>query len=458
MKNNSSDVVVVICNYNNKNYLDNAIGTIKNSNYDGVDIVVVDNASTDGSSSFLTNQHPDVHLISLAENLGGAGGFHVGLKYAKKNKYPFVVLMDNDAAVDVNTIYEMKAYLSKNSAVGLVGPAICKMDNSDYIQEVGSLISKASYCHEPLYPGFKYDYIKNMKPIRSDYLAACCVMTRLDVLDRIGFFDASYFIYWDDVDWCNRILKYGYSIYALPYLRCFHKCGASHDAVSTLPRYYYWRNRLKYFSDCLSSHDKNLFYKFIKKDIKKNVIFSHFAGMRELNNTMFMAINDFLDGNFGKINEIHNVPIRVNNKIDYIKRNLPSGGYNLKFDDSLIEVANESPYVLRDFYLRLVGGVLNTLRSLPQTYSFNINCPIINNNDVHDSLGDLPSNVFVNYGCGDFKNTIYMCAHLYDCDNENVNQFFCDVYFNFKSELDYSSIMSLMKDYERMEYFFSRLN
>lgn len=84
MKNNSSDVVVVICNYNNKNYLDNAIGTIKNSNYDGVDIVVVDNASTDGSSSFLTNQHPDVHLISLAENLGGAGGFHVGLKYAKK--------------------------------------------------------------------------------------------------------------------------------------------------------------------------------------------------------------------------------------------------------------------------------------------------------------------------------------------------------------------------------------
>jgi GT2 family glycosyltransferase len=241
------DLGIVICNFNKIDYLRNCLLSMNNADFNKIsyDIIVVDNASNDGSCEMLESEFPDVILLKNTKNIGGAGGFATGMNYVLRNKYRYLSILDNDTRADSKAFINLKKYLDKNPNVGVVGATIMQMDEPEKIQEMGALLD---YKEFEFILNYNDRIIDDSIPeiVECDYVPACCFMTRLEVLEKVGVFDETYFIYWDDIDWCTRVKKIGYDIHAISSSKIWHKGGAK-LAINTFPTYFYYRNLIRFF-------------------------------------------------------------------------------------------------------------------------------------------------------------------------------------------------------------------
>lgn len=268
------DLGIVICNFNKIDYLRDCLKSISYAKFDDLtyDIVVVDNASTDGSEQMIIEEFPDVILIQTGANLGGSGGFAIGMQYVLDNKYKYLSVLDNDTKVDSNAFIELKKYLDENDEVGVVGAMILKMDEPEIIQEMGAQLDFEEYGFILNYNDRKYDEkIPNI--VECDYVPACCFMTRYEILEKVGVFDSSYFIYWDDIEWCTRVKNLGKQIHAISTSKVWHKGGAK-LVTSTFPTYYFYRNLIRFFVKNLTYSDIPKFAEVIADSISKMFYFS----------------------------------------------------------------------------------------------------------------------------------------------------------------------------------------
>lgn len=291
------DLGIVICNFNKVDYLRNCLKSIINADFDNltIDVIVVDNASSDGSEEMVLNDFPDVILIQTGSNLGGSGGFARGMQYVLDNKYKYLGVLDNDTIVDSNAFIQLKNYLDRNSDVGVVGSTILKMDEPDIIQEMGAEIK---YNHL----GFILNYNERIydetipEVVDCDYVPACCFMTRYETLKKIGTFDPKYFIYWDDIDWCTRVKKSGLMIHSIKSSKVWHKGGAK-LVTNTFPTYYFNRNLVEFFIKN-NAHLPGMAYR-IASSIAVTMYFSGIKNEVNQAVSMIMGIDDMYAGNFG---------------------------------------------------------------------------------------------------------------------------------------------------------------
>lgn len=268
------DLGIVICNFNKIDYLRDCLKSISCANFDDLtyDIIVVDNASSDGSEQMIIEEFPDVILIPTGANLGGSGGFARGMQYVLDIKYKYLSVLDNDTKVDINAFIELKNYLDKNDEVGIVGATILKMDEPEIIQEIGAQLDFEEYGFILNYNDRKYDE-KIPKIVQCDYVPACCFMTRYEIVEKVGVFDTSYFIYWDDIEWCTRVKNLGKQIHAISTSKVWHKGGAK-LVTSTFPTYYFYRNLIRFFVKNLNHSDIPKFAEVIADKISKMFYFS----------------------------------------------------------------------------------------------------------------------------------------------------------------------------------------
>lgn len=241
------NICIVICNYNRKFDLLNALDSINENAINIADILIVDNASTDGTVDYVKEYYPNTECLRLDSNRGGSGGFSYGMEQAYRRGYEYLVLLDSDAAIENDTLETMYKYLDSNDTVGIVGPAICYMDSPSRIQELGGNFSLDFADFIPLYRGANYPFSGD-NVIKCDYVPACCMMLKRRVIDDIGFFDSGFFLYWDDISWCRKAAKCHWSTHCLTTIRALHKGGGSR-ARNTLPRYYYWKNKLRFLKE-----------------------------------------------------------------------------------------------------------------------------------------------------------------------------------------------------------------
>lgn len=248
-------ICVIICNYNKKEYVIKCIESVLEQSFHDIDIYVVDNASTDGSAEAITSQYSNkVKLIVNKENLGGSGGFNTGMQRALEHNYKYLILLDNDVYLSKDTIQILYNTMNENPDIGIQGCKILKMDYPNTIQEFAPMVDyknmTLNLCHSS-----ELDNLDLPKLKECDYVPACALIVRTEVVKKIGVMPEDNFIYWDDVEWALWCWREGYKVVANSEAKAWHK-GGSTVATNTFGAYYGYRNKIEFFIKYMSTLEK----------------------------------------------------------------------------------------------------------------------------------------------------------------------------------------------------------
>lgn len=281
-------VSIIILNWNGWEDTVECLESLYQINYNNYNVILVDNNSEDDSiqriKDYLRGDMPirsefyeysisnkpieliemgespangdeSLILIRNSENLGFAGGNNVGIKYAMDELNPdYVLLLNNDTVVDKDFLVEMVKTGESNPEIGFIGAKTLFYDDETIIQEAGG--GMIDYDHAEVEEiGFKeVDDGSLDSYIEPDYIGGACLLVKSRVIDQIGGLDESYFMYWEDVDFCTTGLEHGYRSAYQYQAVIWHKYGSS--SQNTFKMYYLNRNRL-YF---MRKHTKNMKY------------------------------------------------------------------------------------------------------------------------------------------------------------------------------------------------------
>jgi len=250
------NLAIIICNFNKKDYVLDCIKSVFESAYSDYDLVLVDNASTDGSVEVIQARYGNkLTFLVNEENLGGAGGFARGMQFALDKGYKYIHLLDNDVVVEKDAVGALYEFMEKTPDAGACGSLICKIDERDTIQDYGAMINTEELSVRPLYRGqMKNSSLPDL--IKCDYVAACSAVYRSSVIKKTGGFDKDYFIYWDDMSLSREIHLSGYQIYATAKSVVWHYHSIS--PKNTFSNYYFFRNKLHYFVKYMSDSEFSL--------------------------------------------------------------------------------------------------------------------------------------------------------------------------------------------------------
>jgi|WetSurMetagenome_2_1015567.scaffolds.fasta_scaffold23255_2 GT2 family glycosyltransferase len=288
-------VGVVIVNWNKKDCVIDLIKSLKGISYNKYDIIVVDNASTDGSVDAIKNLS-GVKLICNQENSGGTGGFNTGIKFVlEQNCYEYVWLLDNDAQIKEDTLLELVKVIHSDPLVGVAGSMTLNPDNKDMVVDLGGYVSwKYAMCKPYL----------NNQPIPTeglpsvvevDYTPACSALVRVEAIQKTGVMDERYFLHWDDIDLCLRISQAGYKVVSVSSSRIYHE---TEKGVNPVVAYYDVRNGLLTISKYLKASQRIIAIHNILRRCCKFIVLSHLTGLHSDKKPAITAIIDFIKGRF----------------------------------------------------------------------------------------------------------------------------------------------------------------
>jgi len=239
-------LAVVLVNYCGWRDTIECLGSLRAVQYQPeLDLVVVDNGSTDESVREIRARFPAVFLLEMGKNLGFAGGCNAGMRFARERGNEFIWLLNNDTTVD------------PHSARALVDAARLHPEGSFF----GCLISLASEPGRIWFGGGKYDarsgFLGNIgfnrpvselartgDPIRTDWITGCSLLIRSSLVDEIGFMNEDFFLYFEEVEW---ELRRPNSAWLVPRALVQHKSGQTTGGTisGTLGRLFMSRNFLK---------------------------------------------------------------------------------------------------------------------------------------------------------------------------------------------------------------------
>lgn len=249
------EISVIILNYNTQGLLKECLRSLHNS-----EIIVVDNASSDGSVKMVRETFPEVKLIVNPHNYGFAKGNNLGIREAK---WKYVLLLNSDTVVEKDTLPVMLKFMEQNPKVGV---ATCRVELGD-----GSLDPA---CHrgfptpwasltyflglEKIFPKVKLfaQYHQTYKDLRTtheiDSPTGAFYLVRREVIEEVGMLDENFFFYAEDLDWSYRIKQAGWKIMYVPEVKITHlKRQSGRENVSSAERkkatdYFYSTMKLFY--------------------------------------------------------------------------------------------------------------------------------------------------------------------------------------------------------------------
>ncbi len=236
-------VTVVVLNWNRAQDTRRCIESLLKVTYPHVQILIVDNGSTDGSVGLLRGAFPGIDLIETGENLGYAGGNNVGVEWALKQGAEFVVLLNNDTVVDPHFLEPLVEAAQKYPKAGFLGSKILYLDRPDVVWFGGG---RVDWMNGVSHVGQESKDEPSEGDIReTDYITGCCLMVRAVALQSIGLMDSRFFLLFEETDWCVRARQLGWQVVYVPTSRVWHAGSQSFGGYgSPTYRYYYARNEL----------------------------------------------------------------------------------------------------------------------------------------------------------------------------------------------------------------------
>ncbi len=235
-------VCLIVVNHNGLKFLPQCFDSVMKLKYDNLSIVMVDNASTDGSQEFIRRNYPEVFLIQNPRNDGFSAGMNLGIQHALSCGAQYIASLNNDTEVDPGWISEMVRVAESNSKIGAVASRMMFMDNRRIINGIGVSMNFLALCWDR-YQGRVFSHeMDHSEEVFSVCGGAC--LFRSEALLRAGLFDPLYIMYLEDVDLCIRIKERGYRIVTAPRAIIYHKFSASIEEGSARKNYMALRSRL----------------------------------------------------------------------------------------------------------------------------------------------------------------------------------------------------------------------
>jgi len=220
-------VGIIILNFNGLKDTDICIKSLLQTKYPNYQLILVDNASEDGSVEYVAQHYPQVKIIRNKENLGPAEGYNVGLRLLD-SEYEYVVLVNNDLTFDPRWLSELVRVAESDPLIGVCQPKILQLSNSkmfEYNGACGGFLDAYGY---PWLRGRILEYIEedrgqydNLEEIF--WGGGCSFFIRKEILDKTGLFDNMFFMQFEEIDLCWRIHLCGYKVLSVPSSVVYHK-------------------------------------------------------------------------------------------------------------------------------------------------------------------------------------------------------------------------------------------
>jgi GT2 family glycosyltransferase len=222
----SADVSVVIVNYNSRAMLARTLETLFGSNQrSSLEVILVDNASCDGSVELVRERFPQVRLVANRENAGLTRANNQGMELAGGR---YIFLLNNDTIIFPDSVDALVRYLDEHPQAGAVGGKVLNIDGSiqGTVKAHPTPMAALFGRHSPLtrlFPNNRFSrrYLAYLgqdfsAPFAAGSVSSCAILARREAIERAGPIDERYFCYWSDVDWCRAIWESGYEVHCVP--------------------------------------------------------------------------------------------------------------------------------------------------------------------------------------------------------------------------------------------------
>lgn len=234
------DISIIIVNYNSKEITKSCIHSIINNTLDiSYEIIVVDNASKDSSCEYLREFFPSLKIIANVENFGFAKANNQGISIAKGT---YILLLNSDTIVLDDCLKKTMKFAEGVADVGVIG---CKVLNRDRTLQYScyrnpGFVSELIFFSKGIVKDFwdpatwwKYMQYWDHDSTRDvDCISGCFLMIKKEVVDKIGYIDENYFMYYEDSDFCRRVKNAGLKVKYYPNSRIIHLRGLSGDKTN----------------------------------------------------------------------------------------------------------------------------------------------------------------------------------------------------------------------------------
>jgi N-acetylglucosaminyl-diphospho-decaprenol L-rhamnosyltransferase len=229
---------VVVVSYNSADELRACVEPLARA--DGISVTVVDNHSSDGALKTIADL--PVHTIALPDNRGFGFGCNVGWR---EGTSPFVLFLNPDATIVPDALHRLADVLDADPGVGLVAPKIVEPDGTlDFslrqYPRLRTTFAQALFLHR-VFPQARWTDEVIRDPAvyasagRAEWVSGACMLLRRDVLEPLGGFDDSFFLFSEDIDLCKRIDDLGFDVRFEPSVIATHTGGASAPRTALLP-------------------------------------------------------------------------------------------------------------------------------------------------------------------------------------------------------------------------------
>lgn len=231
------DLSIIIVHYKTLELSSNCLDSILKSNLKDIEyeIIVIDNASNDGSIEKIEMAFPEVKIIRNVDNLGFSKANNQGIRASTGDT---ILLLNSDTVVEFNSLRESLRFLNKHTNIGALGCKVllptgkldpaCKRSfptpmNGIYHQ----LGLDDAYPNSERFGAYNLTYVDENKTCVVDCIMGAFMMLPKNVIETVGLLDEDFFMYGEDIDWCYRIKQSGYQIMYYPEVRIFHHKKAS---------------------------------------------------------------------------------------------------------------------------------------------------------------------------------------------------------------------------------------
>lgn len=252
-------VSIITVNFNQAAVTGQFLASVETCNdYEPAEVIVVDNGSETDHTKKWKDQYRNVRFIRSERNLGFAGGNNSGIKVATGD---YFFLVNNDTEFTDGLIESLVNILDNNPDVGAVSPKIRYFEKPEIIQYAGFSSMNFNTGRNKCIGQFEKDhgqYDRNTGP--TAYVHGAAMMVRKEVIDKAGPMPENFFLYYEEMDWCEKIRRSGYQVWFEPKALIYHKESVSVGKESPLKEYFMTRNRILFIRRNAPAFSRILFF------------------------------------------------------------------------------------------------------------------------------------------------------------------------------------------------------
>jgi GT2 family glycosyltransferase len=279
-------VSIITVNFNQKEVTLSFLESLGNISYKNIEVFVVDNASKENPKTDILKIFPDVKVICSDKNLGFAGGNNLAIVQAK-GKY--IMFLNNDTEVLPGFLEPLVEVMENEANVGICSSKLLFFSSPNILQYAGS---------SPLHPikiqsfafGYGKEDLNQFDEIKETSLAhGAAMLVRAEAIKKVGLMPEEYFLYYEEIDWCESIKREGYKIMFVPDSIVLHKESISIGKQSYIQVFYKTRNRILLARKWRKGLTKFLALAYLTLTVFRDIFKYNFKGKTELSKASLKA-------------------------------------------------------------------------------------------------------------------------------------------------------------------------